>query len=168
MKKGTHLYFAVESDKTCKSDWWYIESIIRHFYESMNYSRKAICVGGKGNLTKKPKITAETKKARGESHVIVVADKDTNDELTNKRIVEFCEKNKYRLVWMNPNIEGVFLDDPNVKKEEKGKRSREFLEKMDSMINALDIERLSEKDPLNNQGTTNLMLVLDELIRRKR
>ena len=76
---GLQLIFAVETNKTCKSDWIYIKDTIDRFYKCSANSLKlsTIYMNGKTNYLKMEKKIEERKnKFSGNSKVIFVIDTD--------------------------------------------------------------------------------------------
>lgn len=166
MNKGPYLLFVVEAKSDNKSDWIYIESVIHCHYEPRKHRHRAIYAGGKSKLTSIGRINAAKKGASGKIHVIVCADKDRNDDHLNDEIIKFCKDNGFDLVWMNLNIEDVFLGEPNVRTQDKQAKAVKFAAKRDKKLEELGTDRLMVDDPLKKSGSSNLMLVLDRYIKR--
>lgn len=171
MKGGLFLFFVVEASSTSQSDYKYIQSVILHFYIDRKHHREPIYMATKSNLTDLAKINSATKRAMevgGEVHVILCADKDVNKDEENAKIIRFCKDNSFDLVWMNQNIEHVFLDNPHLRSEDKSSKANDFLRRSDKIFKDFDIALLNTEDPLRKPRSSNLMLVLDKYIERKR
>lgn len=167
MSGGLYLYFVVECSSKSRSDWMYIESLINYHYKPRSHSHKAIYASGKSNLFNISKIEKETRKANGNTHVIICADVDENDEAQNQRLIEFSEKHGFDLVWMNLNIEDVFLDEPNVHARDKHEKAKAFLKVRDKRLKDLGTKLFMEENPLKKMHSSNLMTVLDKYLKRK-
>lgn len=162
---NVQLIFLVETNKECQSDWIYINTFVKHYYPiNENIKLSVIYLGSKDNYYRKEKAILELKKKYhiGKSIVILCIDLDGNDKLHNDKneaITNYCKIKGYKLVWLNKNIEDVFLKE-TVYKNDKKKKAIEFAHK--EMINTIDIERFKYKEPTINE-VSNLVLVLDEI-----
>ncbi len=93
---------------------------------------------------------------------MLCADYD-REEKSNEEIIKYCFKNNYNLVWMNLDVEDVFLKK-QVRQKEKVQQAINFQRRKNTLFK-LGIN-LSEKDPLKTRHASNLLCVLDCFLER--
>lgn len=154
-----------ETRSSSKSDYKYIKSVFDYFYKPRSFAIKKIFASSKPELIKQDKkISKEIADYNGESKVIIFADVDDNDGNLNKRIEDYATMCGYELVWMNGDIEEVFLGHKvkgNKKTDEANKYLIQYLNILPKLTN------LQEKDVLSKSKTSNILLVLDRFLERK-
>ena len=172
------LIFVIEGkSKSHNSDGKYVSATLDNYY---SYDRnrdiiRYVDMNGKGNYKKKSvikQINDLIKKAlfidkNTEIHVIYIFDKDqTNyssaDKKLNDDIIQYCTFNKFRIIWMNKNIEDVYWQR---RVENKTQAAIDFEKK--NQIQNVNIKRLQIKDAISNQSS-NILCVLDEILIRKK
>lgn len=159
------LLFVVESNSVAMTDWIYIHSVLDFHYGRNGYRAKPIYAGSKTRLIEQRKIEIERAKVKGQSSVIVVADVDNGDHDLNALIEATCKKEGYDIVWMNADIEDVFLGE-KVEKKSKRRKAIAFQRIKDEKLKALAEGKLQERDPLKKAHSSNLLLVLDKHLKR--
>lgn len=158
------LILVLETRPSCNSDYRYIKATIDYFYKPRSFSIKPIYAKSKGELVKQDaKIEEEIKRYDGESKVVVCADYDGPTSPENAVIESYCTEHGYDLVWMNLNIEHVYLNNPAVRNKEK--ESINFLRRSETILSKLS--NLSQANPQNLTPSTNLMAVLDKYLEKK-
>jgi len=157
------LIFIIETRASNGSDWMYIKSALDYYYKPRTYGIKKIFAKCKSELINQTrKVNNHILKCNREPIVLLCADYD-RDEKLNETITKYCLKNNYNLIWMNLDVEDVFLGK-QVKQKEKEQQAINFQMKKNTLFK-LGIN-LSEKDPLKNRHSSNLLCVLDCFIDR--
>ena len=157
------LVFVLETRSSNRSDWMYIKSTI-DYYIPRTFSLDVIYANSKTKLIlQNAKIKNKINNSDREVKIIIVADYDRDEEL-NYKIENYCNEKEYNLVWMNLDVEDVYLGrqvSRNLKKAEAiSFQSKKY--KLLSQLTGLDNE-----NPLEKRHTTNLLIVLDKYIKRK-
>ena len=162
---GLQLIFAVETNKTCKSDWIYIKDTISKFYtiDQAHIKLSTVYMDGKSNYTKKQKEVKSlvsqylNVSKNNKSQVIYCFDCDEYDN--KQEDMQFLEK---EFVWFCKDIERVYLG----KKVNDGKKREESARfKSRCMIDNIKEQDLSVLEYRHN--TSNILVVLDKFIERK-
>lgn len=158
------LILVLETRKSCNSDYRYIKATIDYFYKPRSFSIRPIYAKNKSELlNQERKIIDEKHKYGGQSVVVICADFDRQDDPLNNELFEYCKENDYELVWMNLNIEHVYLNDRNVTNKEKA--SINFLKNSDLILSKL--VNLNNSDCLNYLCSSNILCILDKYLERK-
>ena len=92
------------------------------------------------------------------------ADYDNPNDPDNIKIQQYCASNGYDLVWMNVDVEDVFLGR-TVSKKMKSKELMNFLKHKESFLSTNTV--LNNQTPLVKRPASNLLNVLDKYLRRK-
>lgn len=159
------LIIVCETRASCKSDYKYIKSVLDYYYKERTFAIKKIFATNKSELIKKDnKIRNEINSYSGESVVILFADTDNNDNKLNDRIIDYVEKHNYDIVWMNSNIEEVFLGR-KVRDDEKDDEADKYLIRYLHILP--NLTNLSNPNPLNVNKTSNILLIFDKYLERK-
>ena len=167
------LIFLVETNKQTKSDNSYIKSIIDYHYHLDGNKITFIEMNGKANFQKKEsEIERLSNRYNGETFVIYCLDLDyspnpfdNNYTLNLNKQIECFAKNKNReLIWFNEDIEDVMLGR-KIPRKDKKREAIIFASKM--KYKEVSIESLSNRDFLRIRHTSNLLLVIDQFLRRK-
>lgn len=123
-----------------------------------------ISMNGKTNYIKmERKIAEKRNKFLGNSKIIFVIDTDnvtsnSNDLKLFKEIEEYTEQNKYHLIFLNPDIEGVFVPEKVIKnKSDKKIYARHF-----TWNEKINLNKLKSKD-YTKKNTSNIYIVLEEI-----
>ena len=157
------LILVLETRPSCNSDYRYIKATIDYFYKPRSFSIKPVYAKNKSELVKQDtKIEEIIKRYVGVSKVVVCADYDCETSPENTVLESYCNEHGYDLVWMNTNIEHVYLNKTSVKNKEK--ESVNFLRKSEKILAKLT--NLSEPNPLNLTPSTNLIVVLDKYLEK--
>ena len=162
------LLFLLETRSNNRSDWIYVKSTLDYFYENRKCRYDALFCKSKDELIKqdkaiKRKITEYTKYTNNEYKVLLVADYDRKEE-KNKNIADYCNKNKYELIWMNPNIEKVYLNK-DIKSGDKKREAEKFAKNKNSIFPHLN--NLEYTEPLKEKCGSNIIIVVDKYLIRK-
>ena len=161
---GLQLIFAVETNKTCKSDWIYIKDTISRFYtiDQAHIKLSTVYMDGKSNYTKKQKEVKSlvsqylNVSKNNKSQVIYCFDCDEYDN--KQEDMQFLEKAR---CFCKDN-ERVYLG----KKVNDGKKREESARfKSRCMIDNIKEQDLSVLEYRHN--TSNILVVLDKFIERK-
>ena len=172
---GLQLIFAVETNKTCKSDWIYIKDTISKFY-TINQAQiklSTVYMDGKSNYIKKQKevkslISQYFKSSKSnKSQAIYCFDCDEYDKKPEdmqflERAKNFCKDNEYEFVWFCKDIERVYLGK---KVDDSKKREESTRFKSRCIIDNINEQDLSVSE--YRQNTSNILVVLDKFIERK-
>ena len=110
------------------------------------------------SAVEQPRIPVQSPK------VIVCADYDNPNDPDNIKIQQYCASNGYDLVWMNVDVEDVFLGR-TVSKKMKNKELMNFLKHKESFLSTNTV--LNDQTPLAKRPASNLLNVLDKYLRRK-
>ncbi len=157
------LVFVMETRSSNRSDWMYIKSTIDYFYKPRTFALDKIFATTKSELIQQDvKINSKINDLNREVKVIVVADYD-RDEILNNIIEQYCNDKKYDLVWMNLDVEDVYLGK-QVPDNRKKSEAINFQTKKHKLLP--NIKGLDNNTPLKTRHTTNLLLVLDKYISR--
>ena len=155
----------LETRASCESDYRYIKSVIDYFYVERSFKLSTIYAKNKSELIKSDKkISGLISKCSGKSVVILCADYDKDDGRLNQEIKAYCLKNSYELVWMNLDVEEVFLGK-QIPDKKKDKESFRFLTRKNSIIPSL--KTIEIEDPTSKHPASNLLIVLDKYLLRK-
>ena len=158
------IILVMETTSSCNSDYRYLLSTINYYYRSRQFGIGKIYAGSKSSLTKKDaQIKKEINSHTDESKVILCADYDDEFDPLNKEITNYCKNNGYELIWMNKNIENVYVGIKKAKN--KNKISQDFLKKSDRFFRTAD--NLSEENPLIFEGTSNILVILNKYLPKK-
>jgi hypothetical protein len=158
------LIVVVEANAKSQSDFVYVSALLKCRYALAHSVRiTPVYLGGKGNYSRKEaEINKWKRKYKfGPSRVVFVLDTDfgkTGAGL-NPDIEQYCKRNGYDLVWMNRDIEEVFLGRCCSNKTEEAERFAR-----QNRIKDVDLEKLGKRDPTSQKGTSNLLLVFDALL----
>ncbi len=159
------LIMIFETRASCKSDYRYVKSAMDYFYVERSYKLTPLFASSKSELTNQEgKIKKYKGLYAGDSAVIICADYDREDDENNAPISLHCKRCGYELVWMNRNVEEVFLGK-SVPSRQKEKESTAFLRKKETYLST--IHTLDNKEPLLKHPSSNLLVVLDKYINRK-
>ena len=166
------IIFVIET-KSSKydSDGVYVKEVYQRFYSYNKYDTifRFVYMDGKWNYNKKNvlnKINGEIKKflsvGNKDYHVVYIADKDeyrTNqqDEKYVRMLTQFCKEKGYKLVWMDKNIEDVFLGH-SVEQNQKIKEAARF--KRDGLINHIPTKNLMDRECCR-QHCSHILCVLN-------
>ena len=168
-KISLQIVFVVEADNKSQSDYMYIKSIMGKYYKSYLSTIKItpIYMGGIGNFDSKKTINAIHKQIdqykSGKTEVVYCYDTD-NEKIAkdkielNKRIERYCADNNYHAVFFCRDIEEVFIKERV--HNDKSKTAIQFLK--NGSINNINAEVL--KSNIKRNGTSNLLLVIDNII----
>lgn len=159
------LILVFETRPSCESDYIYVKSAIEFFYVERKYKITPIYAETKSELIKcGKKIKGYIEKYQGDSKVILFADYDKGGDPDNAKIEKYCNDMSYDLVWMNLDIEEVFLGR-RIKNNAKKKEALSFLKRKQTYLlsnGAFDCSK-----PLDKHPSSNLLIVLDKYLTRK-
>ena len=157
------LVFTMETRSSNRSDWMYIKSSIDYFYKPRTFALDKIFATTKSELiSQDTKIKSKIDDPTREVKVIIVADYDREEDL-NDKIIKYCNDNDYDLVWMNLDVEDVYLGK-QVPDNRKESEAINFQSKKHKLLPKLT--GLANTSPLKTRHTTNLLVVLDKYISR--
>lgn len=157
------LILVMETRPSCNSDYRYLKATIDYFYKPRSFNIQKIYAGNKSELLNQArKIQIEKQKFNGESVVVVCADYDRPDDPLNEQLINYCNENNFELVWMNSNIEHVYLNLPNTRDKERA--SIDFLRRSQRILPLLD--NLADDNPVCKTRSTNLIYILDKYFER--
>lgn len=158
------LIIIMETRSSSKSDWMYIKSTIDYYYKPRSCSLKKIFARTKTELIKQDaKINNLINSTERISNVIICADYDRDEEL-NSIIEKYCIDNSYDLVWMNLDVEDVYLGR-QISKNCKTKEAISFQKISDKILPKL--ENLNIDDPLRLRHSSNILVILDKYLERR-
>ncbi len=172
-EKRYKFIFVVESEKEKNdSDYLYILKVLDEIYDarSLGHKFEAIYMNGKNNYNQKEKqIQKSIEKYNGNgAYVFMCIDIDTYDKptfLINHDIVNYCNKNNFKLIWFKFDIENVFLGktiNQSMKTIEAKKYSRiGKVNEIADKLNCCDFNSVGN-------GNSNVLTVLDEFFNRKK
>lgn len=156
------LILVFETRASCQSDYIYVKSAIDFFYVERKHKITPIYAKAKSELTNcGKKIKDYVNKYEGDSKVILFADYDKEDDPKNAKIKKYCKEMSYDLVWMNLDIEEVFLGK-RVEKRAKEKEALCFLKKKQTYLSSN--KELGCHKPLDKHPSSNLLVVLDKYL----
>lgn len=159
----------VEASKESKSDWMYINSLLKYKYDVTGHKLSPIYLNGKGRYKNVYKKVEELKKNYYDSSVVVMCiDVDSisnvhSDVKLYDKIYRYAISHKYKFVWFNRDIEDVFRNE-RVSKSQKTKKAIEFIQS--NKIKNVNFDKLNKERRLSNQ-TSNILKVFDEIFNRK-
>lgn len=159
------LILVFETRASCESDYIYVKSAIDYFYVERKHKTTPIYAKTKSSLINCGKrIESYMDKYQGVSKVILFADYDKKDDPNNAKIEKYCSDKSFDLVWMNLDIEEVFLGR-RVEKRSKEREALNFLKKKQTYLSSNQV--LANPKPLDKHPSSNLLVVLDRHLRRK-
>ncbi len=157
------LVFIMETRSSNRSDWMYIKSSIDYFYKPRTFALDKIFATTKSELiSQDTRIKSKIDDPTREVKVIIVAYYDREEDL-NDKIIKYCNDNDYDLVWMNLDVEDVYLGK-QVLDNRKKSEAINFQSKKHKLPPKLT--GLANTSPLKTRHTTNLLVVLDKYISR--
>lgn len=174
------LIFVVESksDKE-NSDGIYLKETLNYFYDFNQKDTiiKFVYMNGKQNYNKRKveqKVLHFIKHAKAminniQYKVFYVFDKDnvnlsSEDIIFNKKVTQYCQKNNYCIIWMNKNVEDVYLR----KTLEHGKKVKEAGQfKKRNAITKVNVNHLMNPSA-NSRHSSNIFVELDKILIRKK
>jgi len=158
------LILILETRPSNRSDYMYVKSTLDYYYGSRSYGITPIYAKSKSQLMdQESRIKKAIKESKRFPVVILFADVDNKEEKLNENIAKYCKENDYDLVWMNLNIEDVYLGKM-VETKSKAKEAFKFQLKKDSIFPTM--HNLSEEEPLKHKGTSNILKILDKYLTR--
>ncbi len=158
------LILIMETRSSNKSDYMYIKSTLDYYYEPRTYGIKKIFATTKSLLIKQEKkIEKLCNMTERKPVIIVIADYD-QDEPLNDIITKYCLNKSYDLIWMNSDVEEVYLGE-KISRKDKEKKAIAFQIKKNKLIPKLN--NLSETNPLNKSKSSNILTILDKYLMRK-
>ena len=163
----SQLILIVEACSTSRSDYLYLKSVLDHFYDSSEHKFSPIYAGSKTRLVDQGKKIEEfSRRAHSkESQVFLCADFDYESDPSNKAIQKYAESHGYEIIWMNRDIEEVFLGKRIPSKQKKQEAER-FLRNPAKALESND--RLSIDSPLKAHPSSNILCVFDRYLHRRR
>lgn len=166
------LLFCVEADKKSRTDYQYIEAVIKYFFvDDRKIIYRPIFMGGKAKYTSKSVVNEIAKKKKdfkGTTDVIYFVDTDNyNSSQQDRKLLEdiksFCYTNSYELVYFTKDIEDVFLGE-TIEDREKVKKVADFKRKQ--LINNLIEQKLRTNEL--RRHCSNILLVLEKYWNNRR
>lgn len=157
-----HTIFIHEGD----TDKLYIRKLIDKLYPELKNGNKLtfISMNGKTNYFKMEKKIEKIKnKFSGSSKVIFVIDTDNissnpDDLKLFKEIEKYTKQKEYLLIFLNPDIEGVFIPEKKIKnKSDKIIFARHFI-----WSEKIDLNKLKSKS-YTKKNTSNICYILEEI-----
>ena len=159
----------VECSKESKSDWVYINSLLKFKYDITSHKLSPIYLNGKGRYKNVSKKVEKLKKEYDDKTIVVMCidlDSITNnptDRKINDELYKYACSNNYYFVWFNRDIEEVFLNK-RVNKSDKTKQAIDFLRT--NKIEKIKFDNLNKENIISNQ-TSNIMFVFDKIFNKK-
>lgn len=159
------VLLCVETNKTARTDYKYIDATIKKFYvNDRKIVYRPIFLESKTKYNAKEKvkeINDAIKKYPGKTNVIYFIDVDDYDvhyeaKVLYDNIKFYCENNGYELVFFKKDVEDVYLGH-SVSKEQKVKKAEEFTRK--KLIEYVEESNL--RSEIHRQHTSNILNVLD-------
>lgn len=158
------LILVMETRPSCKSDYRYIKSTIDYFYCSRQFQIKPIFAKCKGELIKQDKKIAEEMKRYGDKCVAVICtDYDSSSDPNNQKIENYCKEKGFDLIWMNRNVEEVYLGKMKIKSKDQA--SKDFLRHQNAFFSMA--KNLDEINPLVHTCSTNIKTIFDKYLQKK-
>lgn len=148
------------------TDKLYIRKLIDKLCPELKNSNKLtfISMNGKTNYLKMEKKIEERKnKFSGNSKIIFVIDTDnissnSNDLKLFNEIENYIKQKKYHLIFLNPDIESVFIPEKKIKnKSDKKIYARHF-----TWNDEINLNKLKSKDYSKN-NTSNICIILEKI-----
>lgn len=142
--------------------------IIRFYYSDIinNFTIKFVPIGGKFNYNNQNTINkiSEYLKIEKNSKIVFFFDKDqhsssSEDSKFVQDVTLYCKRNKYALIWFVKDVENVLISrssSTKTKDANRFRRTRAIKEVLES--------KLRNPNPQNN-GTSNILCVLDKVLR---
>ena len=159
------LVLVLETRASCESDYRYIKSAIDFFYIERSFKLTKIFANNKTELIKQEKKISECKnKYNGETVVVICADYDRESDTFNNQLSNYCADNCFELVWMNLDVEEVFLGK-QIPNRLKNKESINFLKRKDFLLSS--IQTLNAPNPTTFHPASNLLIIIDKYLKRK-
>ena len=159
------LILIMETRSSNQSDYMYIKSTIDYYYQPRTFGITKIFATSKSQLTKQDnKIKNACKKTSRTPVIVVIADYDYDEKL-NEEIKIYCKNNSINLIWMNSDIEDVYLGE-KTKRKEKEKSAIAFQISKDKLLP--NLKNLSEIDPLKKNKCSNILIILDKYLKRNK
>jgi hypothetical protein len=163
------IVICVESSKQAGFDDKYIDNIIKYYYGDKNPIRY-VNMDGKGNYNKRSiKQNIQEKCIGFKDTVIIFAidldyyESNYQQKSMNERVNAYVDQMNYQLVWFYPNIEHVLVGE-DIEKSKKRSRVTQFTKNQEiTFINSSYLE-----SPIIKKGYSNILLVLDKYLQRKR
>ena len=163
----SQLILIVEACSTSRSDYLYLKSVLDHFYDSSEHKLSPIYAGSKTRLIDQGKKIEECSKRASfkESQVFLCADYDYKSDPSNKAIQKYAREHGYEIIWMNRDIEEVFLGKRIPSKQKKQEAER-FLRNPAKALESNN--HLFVEDPLKAHPSSNILCVFDRYLHRRR
>ena len=157
------IIFVHEGD----TDELYIRKLVDKLYPELKENGKKltfISMNGKTNYIKmERKIEERKNKFSGNSKIIFVIDTDnissnSNDLKLFNEIENYIKQKKYHLIFLNPDIESVFIPEKKIKnKSDKKTYARHFI-----LNDKINLNKLKSKDYSKN-NTSNICIILEKI-----
>lgn len=159
------IILVIETRASCESDYRYIKSAIDYFYVERSFKISKVFAKTKSELINcDKKIKEYENKYKGTTKVVICADYDHENNPDNEAISNYCYSHSYDLVWMNVDVEDVFLGK-TVPNKDKNRESFNFLKRKDKLLSSNTF--LNNPSPLVKRPASNLLVVLDKYLKRK-
>ena len=156
------LIFVLEANSSSRTDYFYVKKCIDSIYGERAFKLTPIYAGCKSKLLQQEeKILDFESRYEGKTNVIVVSDVDEDDNLQNQKIVDYCKRSGFKLVWMNLDVEDVFWGK-KAKKREKEVLARKYLGCYERMIQEA---KLRNVNPFSERHSSNLLSVIDSCLK---
>lgn len=157
------IIFVHEGD----TDELYITKLVDKLYPELKENGNKltfISMNGKTNYIKmERKIEERKNKFSGNSKIIFVIDTDnissnSNDLKLFNEIENYIKQKKYHLIFLNPDIESVFIPEKKIKnKSDKKIYARHF-----TWNDEINLNKLKSKDYSKN-NTSNICIILEKI-----
>lgn len=166
------VLLCVEADSKSRSDYVYVESVIKHFYENdRKIIYRGIFLGSKTKYNDKGKIKeieSRIKAFSGTTYVIYFIDVDDYDTSRDTQklfdiIKNYCSEKNYDFVFFSRDVEDVFWGK-TVNDCEKVKMAQMFNRK--KMISKVAGEKLCVSEKYKH--SSNILTILDKYWTRKK
>ena len=149
------------------TDELYIRKLVDKLYPELKENGNKltfISMNGKTNYIKmERKIEERKNKFSGNSKIIFVIDTDnissnSNDLKLFNEIENYIKQKKYHLIFLNPDIESVFIPEKKIKnKSDKKIYARHF-----TWNDEINLNKLKSKDYSKN-NTSNICIILEKI-----
>ncbi len=163
----SQLILIVEACKTSRSDYLYLKALLDYYYDSSLHKLSPIYAGSKTRLIDQGRKIEECVK-RGihrESQVFLCADYDHEKDPSNEAIKKYALAHGYEIIWMNRDIEEVFLGR-KVVSSQKRQEAEKFLRNPEKALEPN--KNLSSENPFKSHPSSNALRVFDRYLPRKR
>ena len=156
------IIFVHEGD----TDELYIRKLVDKLYPELKENGNKltfISMNGKTNYIKmERKIEERKNKFSGNSKIIFVIDTDNissnSNDLKLDEIENYIKQKKYHLIFLNPDIESVFIPEKKIKnKSDKKIYARHF-----TWNDEINLNKLKSKDYSKN-NTSNICIILEKI-----